>query len=209
MNPYRRAGKDPGGGRHPWANVNDHGSTSTTGLLTTDTSPLRARRITFGTGEDAMESCYRRGWSDGLPVVPPTPERVLRMLEGNVGGGRPGEVDRATLGNPGKYTFCFAEDEEGSPWEPLAVERGPSGPSFGSSRPANSSGIPKPGRGGGGNPGVTGLLAVRHSTMSDGATMRRSMGPGGLRGLQNRRRALGFAVRSIRTLLRQTIVRMG
>jgi hypothetical protein len=41
----------------------------------------------------------------------------------NVGGGRPGEVDRATLGNPGKYTFCFAEDETGSPWEPLHVER--------------------------------------------------------------------------------------
>jgi hypothetical protein len=42
----------------------------------------------------------------------------------NVGGGRPGEIDRATLGNPGKYSFCFAEDEEGSPWEPLSVERG-------------------------------------------------------------------------------------
>ncbi|HEX5095612.1 MAG TPA: thioredoxin, partial [Acidimicrobiia bacterium] len=42
----------------------------------------------------------------------------------NVGGGRPGEVDRATLGQPGKYTFCFAEDEQGSPWEPMHVERG-------------------------------------------------------------------------------------
>jgi hypothetical protein len=41
-----------------------------------------------------------------------------------VGGGRPGEVDRATLGNPGKYTFCFAENEADSPWEPLSVERG-------------------------------------------------------------------------------------
>ncbi|MGC2200132.1 MAG: hypothetical protein WA633_08315 [Stellaceae bacterium] len=42
----------------------------------------------------------------------------------NIGGGRPQEVDRATLGNPGKYTYCFAEDEEGSCWEPLSVERG-------------------------------------------------------------------------------------
>jgi hypothetical protein len=50
--------------------------------------------------------------------------RALQLVIRNVGGGRPGEVDRATLGNPGKYTFCFAEDEEGSPWEPLAVERG-------------------------------------------------------------------------------------
>jgi hypothetical protein len=33
-------------------------------------------------------------------------------------------VDRSTLGNPGKFTFCFAEDELGSPWEPLSVERG-------------------------------------------------------------------------------------
>jgi hypothetical protein len=41
-----------------------------------------------------------------------------------VGGGRPGGVDRATLGQPGKYTFCFAENEEDSPWEPLSVERG-------------------------------------------------------------------------------------
>jgi hypothetical protein len=28
------------------------------------------------------------------------------------------------MGNPGKYTYCFAEDEEGSGWEPLSVERG-------------------------------------------------------------------------------------
>src|SRR6185312_14324799 len=50
--------------------------------------------------------------------------RALQLVIRNVGGGRPGGVDRATLGNPGKYTFCFAEDEAGSPWEPLAVERG-------------------------------------------------------------------------------------
>jgi len=192
---------------------------------------LHSRRIELGADEDPIEACYSRGWSDGLPVVPPTPERVLRMLSGtrrekdevvaivppdlvpctvekvainavmagclpehlpvvlasvqaactdtfnihgllattmsvgpmivvngpirrrigmnsginamgqgnranasigralqlvvrNVGGGRPGGVDRATLGQPGKYTFCFAEDEEDSPWEPLAVERG-------------------------------------------------------------------------------------
>lgn len=192
---------------------------------------ITARRISLGTGEDEMEAMYDRGWSDGLPLVPPTEERVLRMLTGtardpqeviglvpsdlvpatvekiainavmagckpeylpvvlaaveavldepfamhgvlattmyvgpvivvngpvrrqigmnargnalgqgnranatigravqlvirNIGGGRPQEVDRATLGNPGKYTYCFAEDEEGSCWEPLSVERG-------------------------------------------------------------------------------------
>ena len=30
---------------------------------------------------DAIEECYRRGWTDGLPVVPPTVEKVRRMLD--------------------------------------------------------------------------------------------------------------------------------
>jgi hypothetical protein len=192
---------------------------------------LKSRRIEIGADEDEHEAMEARGWSDGLPLVPPTEERVLRMLDGtardpqevlglvppdlapatvekiavnavmagckpeylpvvlaaveavlderfamhgvlattmfvgpvvivngpvrrqigmnakgnvlgqgnranaaigralqlvirNIGGGRPREVDRATLGNPGKYTYCFAEDEEGSSWEPLSVERG-------------------------------------------------------------------------------------
>jgi hypothetical protein len=194
-------------------------------------SRLRARRVELAEQEDEAEAFFARGWSDGLPVVPPTEARVLAMLDGttrppdevvavvppdlvectvekvainavlagckpeflpvvlaavdaactdafnahgllattyfsgpvvivngpmargigmnaggnalgqgnranatigralqlvirNVGGGRPGGVDRATLGNPGKLTFCFAEDEEGSPWESLSVERG-------------------------------------------------------------------------------------
>jgi hypothetical protein len=192
---------------------------------------LAARRIALAEREDEQEAMFARGWSDGLPLVPPTPERVLAMLEGtsrapdevvavvppdlvpctvekvainavlagckpeylpvvlaavegactdafnihgvlattmgvgpvlvvngpirrsigmnsginvlgpgnranatigralqlvirNVGGGRPGEVDRATYGNPGKLGFCFAEDEEGSPWEPLSTDLG-------------------------------------------------------------------------------------
>lgn len=196
-----------------------------------DTPRTRSRRIALGPMEDEVEAMYARGWSDGLPLVPPTPRRVLRMLEGtqrapdevvavvppdlaectvekvainavmagcrpeylpvvlaaveaactdefnihgvlattyfvgpviivngpiapaigmnsgvnalgqgnranatigralqlvirNIGGGRPGKIDRATLGNPGKYTFCFAEAEQTSPWQPLAVERG-------------------------------------------------------------------------------------
>jgi hypothetical protein len=194
-------------------------------------STLRSRRIDLAALEDPIEALFERGWTDGLPVVPPTEERVLRMLDGtscapdetvavvppdlvectvekvavnavmagclpeylpvvlaaveaactdafnmhgllattwhsgpvvvvngpiatrigmnsggnafgqgnranatigralqlvvrNVGGGRPGGVDRATLGNPGKYTFCFAEAEATSPWESLAIERG-------------------------------------------------------------------------------------
>jgi hypothetical protein len=196
-----------------------------------DGSRLHSRKISLGSMEDEIEATFARGWSDGLPLTPPTPERVLRMLSGttrdpqevvavvppdlvectvekvavnavmagcrpeylpvviaaveaacteafnihgvlattyfvgpvvivngpiareigmnsglnvlgqgnranatigralqlvirNVGGGRPGEIDRATLGNPGKYTFCFAEAEDTSPWQPLSVERG-------------------------------------------------------------------------------------
>jgi hypothetical protein len=51
--------------------------------------------------------------------------RSLRLLVLNVLGGIPGQLDRSTLGHPGKFTFCVAEDEEGAPsWLPLAVERG-------------------------------------------------------------------------------------
>jgi hypothetical protein len=196
-------------------------------------SRLKARRIDLARDEDEIETMFARGWSDGLPLVPPTERRVLAMLEGtsrapddvvavvppdlvpctvekvainavmagckpeylpvvltaveaactdafnvhgllattmsvgpvvivngpvrrrlgmnaginvlgqgnranstigralqlvirNVGGGRPGEIDRATLGNPGKLGFCFPEDEEGSPWSPLACDFGAS-----------------------------------------------------------------------------------
>lgn len=45
-------------------------------------SPLRGRRVQFASTEDEVEAMYERGWSDGLPIVAPTEERVLRMLEG-------------------------------------------------------------------------------------------------------------------------------
>jgi len=50
--------------------------------------------------------------------------RALRLILQNVGGALPGEMDRATHGQPGKYSFCCAENEAGNPWEPLHVERG-------------------------------------------------------------------------------------
>jgi hypothetical protein len=53
-----------------------------------------------------------------------TTGRALRLLIINVLGGIPGQLDRSTLGHPGKFTFCLAEDEEDSPWRPLAAERG-------------------------------------------------------------------------------------
>jgi hypothetical protein len=50
--------------------------------------------------------------------------RAVRLVLQNVGGAKTPNLDRSTLGHGGKYTYCIAEDEEGSPWEPLHVERG-------------------------------------------------------------------------------------
>ena len=50
--------------------------------------------------------------------------RALRLVLQNIGGAVPGDMDRATHGQPGKYTFCCAENEAESPWAPLHVERG-------------------------------------------------------------------------------------
>ena len=50
--------------------------------------------------------------------------RAIRLMLLNVGGGIPGDLDKSTLGHPGKYTFCIAENEEVSPWAPYHVDRG-------------------------------------------------------------------------------------
>jgi hypothetical protein len=50
--------------------------------------------------------------------------RTIRLFIINVLGGVPGHLDRSTLGHPGKFTYCVAEDEEDSPWLSLAAERG-------------------------------------------------------------------------------------
>lgn len=50
--------------------------------------------------------------------------RAVGLVLRNIGGAMPGEVDMATLGQPGKYSFCVAENEGASPWTPLHVDRG-------------------------------------------------------------------------------------
>jgi len=50
--------------------------------------------------------------------------RALQLILTNLGGARPGEIDMSTLGNPGKFSYCIAENEEENPWEPLHVEMG-------------------------------------------------------------------------------------
>jgi len=74
-----------------------------------------AKRIGMNSGVNALGQGNRANATIG---------RALQLVIRNVGGGRPQEVDRATLGNPGKLSFCIAEDEESSSWESLATERG-------------------------------------------------------------------------------------
>ena len=50
--------------------------------------------------------------------------RALRLVIRNVGGLIPGEMDKATLATPGRYSFCFSENESRSPWEPRNIEVG-------------------------------------------------------------------------------------
>ncbi|MQB01354.1 MAG: hypothetical protein GEU78_13860 [Actinobacteria bacterium] len=50
--------------------------------------------------------------------------RAIRLCALNLGGARPGQMDRATHGFPGKYSFFFAENEPASPWDPFHVEHG-------------------------------------------------------------------------------------
>jgi peroxiredoxin len=59
------------------------------------------------------------GWRANMTIG-----RALRLVLSLTGGGFPGRLDRATLGQSGKVGLCLAEDEEASPWEPLHVERG-------------------------------------------------------------------------------------
>ena len=50
--------------------------------------------------------------------------RALRLFITNLGGGKPGVNMMGSQGNPAMYSFAFAEHEEASPWESLAVEYG-------------------------------------------------------------------------------------
>lgn len=70
-------------------------------------------------GINAGFNCIGQGsWANA------TLGRAMRLVLQNIGGALPGEMDRATHGQPGKFTFCCAENEVDHPWQPLQVERG-------------------------------------------------------------------------------------
>jgi hypothetical protein len=94
-----------------------HGTTASTGgsaQFIVVNGPIR-RAIGMNATHNALANASRANATIG---------RTPRLLILNVLGGAPGRLDRSTLGHPGKFTFCVAEDEEDHPWTPLAVERG-------------------------------------------------------------------------------------
>ncbi len=50
--------------------------------------------------------------------------RAFQLVITNLGGALPGEIDMSTLGNPGKFSYCIAENLAASPWGPLHAEDG-------------------------------------------------------------------------------------
>src|SRR3954468_15958849 len=98
-----------------------HGSTASTGgsaPFIVVNGPIRLA-IGMNTTHNALANASRANATIG---------RSVRLVLLNVLGGVPGQLDRSTLGHPGKFTFCVAEDEEGiaenTGWLPLSVERG-------------------------------------------------------------------------------------
>jgi hypothetical protein len=53
-----------------------------------------------------------------------TVPRAIGLIVRNVFGIHPHVLEQATQGLPGRWSICVAENEEESPWEPLAVEGG-------------------------------------------------------------------------------------
>jgi hypothetical protein len=74
-----------------------------------------AREIGMNGGVNAFGSGNRANATIG---------RALRLIMLNVGGGWPGDLDKSTLGHPGKYTYCVCENELQSPLAPYHVEHG-------------------------------------------------------------------------------------
>ncbi|MBS0244638.1 MAG: hypothetical protein JSS20_20910 [Proteobacteria bacterium] len=94
-----------------------HGTTSSTGgcaVLVIINGPIR-KEIGASGGFNALGNSDRATACIG---------RAIRLGLINILDVRPGEIDRSTLGHPGKFSYCIAEDEEDTTWTPLAQMRG-------------------------------------------------------------------------------------
>ena len=82
--------------------------------LTIINGPIR-HTIGVNSGHNALGHGFRANATIG---------RSLRLIILNIGGAKPQQICKATLGHPAQFTFCVGEAEEQSPWEPLHVEKG-------------------------------------------------------------------------------------
>ena len=93
-----------------------HGPASSTGgsaMVLIVSGPIAAE-LGINSGHNAFGQGHRPNATIG---------RAVRLIMMNALNTKPGFLDRATFGNPGKYSFCFAERED-TPWEPFHVSRG-------------------------------------------------------------------------------------
>jgi hypothetical protein len=74
-----------------------------------------AEEVGLNSGHNVMGNYFRANAVIG---------RAVRLALVNIGAAIPGTGDMATAGTPAKFTFCVAENEKTSPWEPLHVELG-------------------------------------------------------------------------------------
>jgi hypothetical protein len=94
-----------------------HGVTSSTGgcaILVIINGPIRLEVGTNSTF-NALGNSDRATAAIG---------RAMRLALINLLDVRPGGIDRSTLGHPGKHSYCLAEDEEDTTWQPLSIVRG-------------------------------------------------------------------------------------
>jgi hypothetical protein len=94
-----------------------HGPASSTGgsaMALIVNGPI-VRRLSINSGNNLLGQGHRANATIG---------RAVRLAMMNVMNTRPGFLDRATLGNPGKYALCFAEHELDHPWQPFHTTRG-------------------------------------------------------------------------------------
>jgi len=90
-------------------------TTHCTAPLVIVNGPARQNCGPIASGTGALGPGHRANASIG---------RALRLTMINIGKARPGSSDMALLGHPGKFTYCLAEDEEGSPFPPLHCSLG-------------------------------------------------------------------------------------
>ena len=89
-------------------------STNGVGVLVIVSGPI-AMDIGINSSTVAMGHGFRANATIG---------RAMGLIKINLYGSVPHDMDKSTLGHPGKYSFCFAENDDVIPWEPLRVEKG-------------------------------------------------------------------------------------